>query len=386
MSETGIVITIILAIVGVAGLVYFAQLVRFRTGLSRLRPGQSGEKPSVAVVIAARNEEDEIGACLEGLSLQDYPGEKFQVVVVDDGSTDRTPDIVREASLKNPGIRLIRVEEPPPGIAPKKYAVTRGIEETDSEIIILTDADSRSGPSWISGMVRHFTPEVGMVLGYTGYRREEGVSPWFLGLQSLDFLSHAFVAAGAVGAGQAFNSNANNLAFRRKTYMDTGGYGAYSRYISGDDDLLLQTVVKQTRWRIDFAIEPETFVTTRPASGIREAFRQRMRWASKSTAYNRPVLLFLISTFIFFTGLLLLIPYSFLSSLSVVFPLLLFGLKVVFDYLVMKKGHKTFGLEEQWRYFPLTELFHIPYILTIAVGGQLLPHEWRGRKSGRKVD
>ncbi len=345
MSETGIVITIILAIVGVAGLVYFAQLVRFRTGLSRLRPGQSGEKPSVAVVIAARNEEDEIGACLEGLSLQDYPGEKFQVVVVDDGSTDRTPDIVREASLKNPGIRLIRVEEPPPGIAPKKYAVTRGIEETDSEIIILTDADSRSGPSWISGMVRHFTPEVGMVLGYTGYRREEGVSPWFLGLQSLDFLSHAFVAAGAVGAGQAFNSNANNLAFRRKTYMDTGGYGAYSRYISGDDDL-----------------------------------------ASKSTAYNWPVLLFLISTFIFFTGLLLLIPYSFLSSLSVVFPLLLFGLKVVFDYLVIKKGHKTFGLEGQWRYFPLTELFHIPYILTIAVSGQLLPHEWRGRKSGKKVD
>jgi len=381
------IVTLFLTVItGAAGLVYFIQLIRIRMGLSRLRPGRSDDTPPVAVIIAARNEEDEIGPCLEGLSVQDYPKGKYRIVVVDDGSTDGTPDVVREASRRDPDIELIRVEDPPPGIAPKKHALSRGIDKTDSEIIILTDADSRADHSWITGLVSHFTPEVGMVLGFTGYRADEGIAPWFSGVQSLDFLSLSYVSAGAVGAGQAYISNANNLAFRRRAYQEIGGYGRYGRYVSGDDDLLLQTVASRTRWEIDFAVEPGTFVTTRPARGIGEALRQRMRWASKITAYNRPVLFFLLSTFVFYLGLFVLIPYSLLSPSGVLVPLLLLGLKIASDYLVIRKGHKTFGQKWRWGYFVLTELLHVPYILTIAVGGQLLPHEWRGRVSGRKVD
>ena len=382
--ETALVV--LTAIVSLTGSVYVVQLVRFRIGLARLLPGSSDQKPSVAVIIAARNEEDEIGICLECLCAQDYPRDLLTVHVIDDGSTDATADIVAEAAEQDDRIRLLTVRETPPGIAPKKHAVSTGIAESDSEIIILTDADSRAGPSWIGTMVNYFTPEVGMVLGFTGYRKTERINRLFLGMQTMDFLSLNFVSAGAIGSGQAFSSNANNLAIRREVYREAGGYGSLSRYISGDDDLLLQRIAGGTRWGIRFAVEQDTFVTTRPAANVREFFYQRMRWASKSAAYNRPVLLFMISTFTFFTGLPILLICSLLGPPSILFPLTIRAVKALSDLIVMRKGYRVFNQEWHWGHYVLTEFLHIPYIVTIAIGSQVVTHEWRGRRSGSKVN
>lgn len=377
---------ILTAIVCLTGSIYVVQLVRFRFGLVRLLPGSSDLKPSVAVIIAARNEEDEIGACLECLCAQDYPRDLLTVHVIDDGSSDATADIVAEAAERDDRIRLLTVRETPPGIAPKKHAVSTGIAESDSEIIILTDADSRAGPSWIRTMVSHFSPEVGMVLGFTGYRKTERINRLFLGMQTMDFFSLNFVSAGAVGSGQAFTSNANNLAIRREVYSEVGGYGSLGRYISGDDDLLLQRVAGETRWGIRFAIEQGSHVVTRPTAGVREFFRQRMRWASKSATYNWPVLLFMISTFTFFTGLPLLLICSLLGPPNILFPLTIRAMKFLSDLMVMRKGYRLFNQEWHWGHFLLTELLHIPYIVTIAIGSRVITHEWRGRRSGSKVD
>jgi len=372
-------------ILGLSAAIYIIKLLRFRWGLSRLKPGQSRETPRVAVVVAARNEEDEIGKCLEGLLNQDYPDDLYQVCVVDDGSTDRTPEIVKEAASRDNRLKLIRVDKPETGISPKKYAVTKGIENTDSEIVLLTDADCRVGPHWVRGMVSHFTPETGMVLGFTSYRPDPWINPWLFAIQSLDFLSHIICAAGAIGAGQAFNSNANNLAFRRRVYDEVGGYGRRGKFLSGDDDLLLQAVADRTSWKLDFATEPETYVVTRPSRTLKQVIKQRMRWASKGTAYNPGVLVFLLATFTFFAGLAVSLPFSIIFPLKAPLPLVLFGLKVGADYLVVGKGLRIFGKGEYLRYFPVTELVHIPLILVAAIGGQFLPHEWRGRVSGRKV-
>jgi len=378
-------LVILTAIVCLTGFVYVVQLVRFRIGLTRLQPGSSDRKPSVAVIIAARNEEDEIGACLECLCAQDYPHDLFTVYVVDDGSTDATADIVAEAAERDARIRLLTITETPPGIAPKKHAVSTGIAESDSEIIILTDADSRAGPSWIGSMVNYFTPEVGMVLGFTGYRKTDRINRLFLGMQTMDFFSLNFVSAGAVGAGQAFTSNANNLAIRREVYGEVDGYGSLGRYISGDDDLLLQRVADETRWGVRFAIEQSSYVITRPAAGVGEFFRQRMRWASKSATYNKPVLLFMVSTFIFFTALPILLVCSLLGPPSIFLPLSIRSVKFLSDLMVMRKGYRLFDQQWHWGHFLLTELLHIPYIVTIAIGSRVITHEWRGRRSGSKV-
>ena len=96
--------------------------------------------------------------------------------------------------------------------------------------------------------------------------------------------------------------------------------------------------------------------------------------------------MFMISTFIFVTALFILIPLGIFGPFNLLPPLILLGLKVLFDYLVMKRGLKVFGLDDSLKYFLLTELIHIPYILTVAIGGQIIPHEWRGRRLGKKVD
>jgi cellulose synthase/poly-beta-1,6-N-acetylglucosamine synthase-like glycosyltransferase len=270
-------------------------------------------------------------------------------------------------------------------VAPKKHAIARGIEASESEIVIITDADCRVGPCWIKGLTSHFQPDVGIVLGFTNYRRDPGVGRLLYGIQTLEFLSHVFCAAGAVGVGKAFNSNANNLAYRRAAYREVGGFSTVGEYLSGDDDLLLQAVAGRTRWRVDFAVEPETYIQTRPTASVAGMVRQRMRWASKWDAYSPTVITFMVSTFIFFLGLFFTLPLSLTDPVNQPVPLILFGLKTFGDFAVMYRGIRLFRVRGLLRFFPLVELIHIPLILTAAVGGQFATHQWRGRRLSRKV-
>jgi cellulose synthase/poly-beta-1,6-N-acetylglucosamine synthase-like glycosyltransferase len=270
-------------------------------------------------------------------------------------------------------------------MAPKKYAVAQGIAAVDSEIIVVTDADCHVKPGWISGLVSHLAEDVGVVVGFTSYRFESGVNRLLYGVQALEFLSYDFCAAGAIGSGRPFNSNANNLAYRRAAYREVGGFASGGEYISGDDDLFLQAVAEKSGWRVDYAVEAETHVDTRPTRTVVGMIRQRMRWASKWDAYGSVITSFLVSTFVMIVGLFFLVPWGLFDPAARPLPLVAFGVKVAADYLMMSRGTRMFGIGGLMRYFPLVELVHVPLILIGAVGGQFATHEWRGRRLSRKV-
>jgi cellulose synthase/poly-beta-1,6-N-acetylglucosamine synthase-like glycosyltransferase len=141
---------IITSIFAVLVLAYFFGSIYLTAGLRRLTYQTTDNTPIVSVIVPMHNEQNNVEGCLCSLLHQQYPKDKLEIIVVNDRSTDKTGAVLEKYSRENKNLQLIRIEELPPGFAPKKYAIDTAIRSRASgEIILLTDADGRPGPLWI---------------------------------------------------------------------------------------------------------------------------------------------------------------------------------------------------------------------------------------------
>ncbi len=365
-------ITIVLFTVG-----YAAALLVTLLGLFRLSaiPRQKDLTSSVSIIIPVRNEEQNIGRCLDSLVKQDYPRKLLEIIVVDDHSSDRTAEVVSSHLGEN--VQLLSTKGP--FTEGKKAAIEMGIRHSRGELIFTTDGDCVVPSTWIKGMVSYFSPAVGMVAGRTEFSRAKERS-LFHRLQSLEFLGIVAAGAGAVGAGIPATCSGSNLAYRREAFEQTRGFGKGKRLVSGDDDILMQTIHKKTPWRVAFATGPETFVQTQPADNISLFLQQRARWASKCAHYPKKWLVsLLVVTFFYFCLMLFSIPFSVHLFSRFPVPLICFSLKAAADLTVVWTGCIMFRRRDLLPFFPLAEIFHIPYIVLVSIMGFFGRFSWKQR-------
>jgi cellulose synthase/poly-beta-1,6-N-acetylglucosamine synthase-like glycosyltransferase len=368
-----------------AGLIYLAGLERVRRGLLRLRRGSRGTDsslPFISVIIPCRNEAEHIGAALDDLTAQDYPADRLQVIVVDDRSDDGTGEVARSRQDRLYDLMVLRIDVCPDHLSPKKHALARGLAQAKGEILITSDGDCRFSPGWIRSLAACFTPRTGLVTGLTIFDRGRP-EPFWQRLQQLDYLSHSFFAAGAIGSGWALNCNGSNLALRRETFVEAGGYGPIGPMITGDDTLLLQRIHALKKWDIAFSADPASLVRSWPEETPAEVFHQRLRWGSGGMSYSPPARAFALITFIFFLGLFLSLFLSFPGWIGPLW-IALWGLKMAQEIRVMRRGFKVFGLKADWCACLILEIIHIPAILTFSLGGHLLGFRWKGQKFKRR--
>jgi cellulose synthase/poly-beta-1,6-N-acetylglucosamine synthase-like glycosyltransferase len=280
MLITGIVLSL-------AALPYAGLIGLFTFGWYRKKSPPEKKKDEisikVSVIVAARNEEECILDLLNDLDAQDYPSSLFEVLVVDDHSIDHTIEIIRNSidGRNFDGFKLIKNED---GIG-KKAAITAGISKATGDLILLTDADCRLGPDWVSAMVSHFQDEKKMMIfGPVAYFTGEGLLNRF---QSLEFSGLMASGAGAALAGRPFMCNGANLAYRKEAFLKVRGYEGNEEFISGDDVFLMHKIKeKYGSDAIGVDINRNTIVRTSPAPGFRAFFNQRIRWASKTRGYR----------------------------------------------------------------------------------------------------
>jgi cellulose synthase/poly-beta-1,6-N-acetylglucosamine synthase-like glycosyltransferase len=379
---------IALFFLSVMTLYYSGALFFLWRGLQRLKPSAS-EPPqhlSFSVVIAARNEEEGIGRCLESVFNQRLPRERYEVIVVNDRSSDRTAAVCEAYRRRSPALTLLTVSETPAGIAPKKHAVVTGMARARNEIIVLTDADCIVPPDWLAAIDRSFTATIGLVQGITVYGPASGMHPFFWGLQAMDFLSHGIVAAAAIGARLPLNSNANNLAFRKKAFIEVGGYGSVSQnVVSGDDDLLLQRIAKSGTWSVSFMLDPAGVVTTRPTPTCREVFEQRKRWGSKTVNYPPRQVFFLSGVFLFYCGIVLSLAEGFFRPVFFLVFSAMFAVKIIGEYVLLLPGTALFHEERLRPYIFPASLLQLPVVLAAVVGGVFGQFRWKGERFKRTV-
>jgi cellulose synthase/poly-beta-1,6-N-acetylglucosamine synthase-like glycosyltransferase len=257
-------LSIFILILGITTVIYSGALGTFMVGLSRLARNRRVDHevwPSVSVIVPARNEAEVLERTLNSLLAQDYAGD-WEIVVVDDRSTDNTPIILSQMMLRESRIKVVTViERNPP--SPKKNALAAGITASTSEIIVTTDADCTYEKGWLNGMISHMTENVGVVAGLTIFDLPGTHVPLWQKIQWLDFFVQNFIAAGSMGLNHPASCNGSNLAFRREVYLKISGWGSHARVVSGDDVLFAQRVGLETDWKVVFAASPETVVRCR---------------------------------------------------------------------------------------------------------------------------
>jgi cellulose synthase/poly-beta-1,6-N-acetylglucosamine synthase-like glycosyltransferase len=279
-------------------------------------------------------------------------------------------------------VSVLRLDSCPDHLSPKKHALARGLALARGEILITTDGDCRFSPGWVSSLVSQFTPDTGLVTGLTIFDRGRP-EPFWQRMQQLDYLSHSFLAAGAIGSGWALNCNGSNLALRREAFIEAGGYGPIGPMITGDDTLLLQRIKALGKWRVKFNSDPAGMVRSWPEETPSQVFNQRLRWGSGGLSYAFPALAFALVTFLYFLGLFLSPFLAAAGWIGLVWIILLL-LKALQEGKVLARGFKTFRLKPDWAAFLVLELIHIPAILTFSLGGHLAGFRWKGQKFKRK--
>ena len=167
------VFEIFLILFYISGFIYFLMGILFLIGLSRKAETSGHKREFVSVIIAARDEEINIRNCLEHLVNHTYPAELYEVIVIDDNSSDSTYGIVEEFSRNYKNIFIYKLTEYNPGYSPKKQALNLGIDRSRGSMILTMDADCEAGPGWIESMTGGFDDSTGLVAGFSQVRKEE---------------------------------------------------------------------------------------------------------------------------------------------------------------------------------------------------------------------
>ncbi|MBN1350812.1 glycosyltransferase [candidate division KSB1 bacterium] len=365
----------LMILLSITCLIYTAWIVSLFLGLTRLKTGRDQNLHQVSVIIPAKNEAGNIGACLNSIVSQDYPTAKMEIIVVDDHSDDGTAGIVEKIAERDPRIRLMRSGDIPTEQASKKHALEAGIRNCRGDLIFTTDADCIASKGWLKAMVAHFEPHIGVVSGPVLFEERPSILSKF---QALEFIGLIAAGAGSIGMGRPIIANGANLAYRKAAFQEVNGFEGQRHLVSGDDDLLLQKIAQQTTWRVAFAIDYEAAITTQPAKNPGSFLNQRARWASKGVHYSDVSLVFLLSaTYIFYVLLLFGLPVTLFIGKNFTIPLLCLFVKFMVDFMVVQKGCALFRKTRLLVWFPIAEVLQLPYIVYAGITGFFGFFKWK---------
>jgi len=315
-------------------------------------------RPLVSVIIAGRNEAEQLPACLAALAQLTYSTEKLEILLVDDASQDHSHSLLAAFAERMPHSRVLTLTRAEKALTGKAGAVLPAIEQSKGEIIFITDADCQVPPSWIESHLHFFTPEVGMVGGLTLLEPEPTDAGLFQQVQSLDWIYLQTVASASARLGKPLSWMGNNLAFRRLAYDQVGGYRALEHGLI-EDFSLLNAISRQSAWRIVLHTEPAAIVKSRPEKNWRRWYWQRKRWALGI----RPVRLIgkLLMLVTFLTHMLVLwYAVSWQPTGWMVLLAILLG-----DTIILYTGVKKFDQNQWLKGIPGFELYYFFYILVM---------------------
>lgn len=375
-------------IVLISGFIYISYVENFRSGLVRLKnrmPELKNENlPKVTVIIPARNEEKYISDTLNSVMNQNYPKSLFDVIAVDDRSTDGTGNIMESKAGIYSNLSVIRIKEVSKNISPKKNAILTAVRSTDSEIIITTDGDCIHDPNWIRSLVApvmgNKNENVGIVAGLSVFEKEyTGVfEEIWQNMQNIDYISHSLIAAGSIGNSRAFTANGSNFLAKRALYEKEGN--SFKGELASGDDFFMIQAARESDYRLRFVFNRESIVRTRPVDDLKGLVEQRARWASKATYSSDFVLYFGINTFVFYTGLLTAFIMTLSGFYSVKIFIILFLMKFVPETLLLAYGFGKFGLDLKLRYYIPLQIFHVPFNIFVILKSKFTGFEWKGTK------
>jgi len=328
------------------------------------------ELPTASIIVAARNEQDNIKKCLDSLAKLDYPENKLEVILVDDDSSDKTYSIIQDFIIGKPSFTLIKAEKDFGDTKGKARAIANAIEIAKGEIILTTDADCTVSRMWAATIAGYYKDEVVMVCGYTDQRGKS----LFDKVQDMDFIYLLTIGGGSINLGKPLSAIGNNMSYRKSAYHSVGGYENIPFSVTEDFQLLM-AINKLEGKKIIFPADPGSLVTSEPCKNWKTLFQQKRRWAIgglKSTIGN----LLIISTGFWVPFLIWFVPFFY--SPTVLYLLLL---KIFTDLFLVYFMYKRLQLKFNIMYFISFQIYQTLYFTLVGIS--LLFSKkviWKGRE------
>lgn len=204
----------------------------------------------LSVVICARNEADNLRKFLPMILEQDYP--QFEVIVINNASTDETEDVLGYMEEKYPHLYHSFTPQGARYISQKKLAITLGIKASKYDWLVFTETNCvPASNQWLKLMARNFTPNTGIVLGYSGYDRTKG---WLQKRIAFDGLFQSLRYLGLALAGKPYMGIGRNLAYRKELFFKQKGFSSYLNLQRGEDDLFINQIATKENTRVETAL------------------------------------------------------------------------------------------------------------------------------------
>ena len=372
----------------VFSLFYCWLIIYFLVGwlkLKKINEAQSDRKgslPFVSIIIPVRNESEHIQDCIKAVIAQSYPRHLYEIIVVDDYSTDPTYSLAKEIEYDS----LIVLDlskyfgEASERVPNKKKAITIGIKNAKGQLIVTTDGDCLMGEQWLETMVDFYrNHDYKFITGPVMLRPAKNMLTLF---QQIDVISMIGITGGTIANGYPTMCNGANLLYEKKAFHEVDGYKGNTDIPTGDDIFLMQKIEMLSPDSIGFVKNIDACVYSQPESTFDSFVAQRVRWTSKSTAFQKRSVTFMLA-FAYLLNLLILIfiPIAFQPFEMAWLPLAVaFGAKFLLDLIFNIAVTGFFKRRILLLLMPVFEPLHILYIVCIGVLGLSGKYTWKERK------
>lgn len=344
----------------------------------------STEKIFTSIIIPFRNEESNIEMCIRSLISQNYPSSQYEIILIDDSSTDKTTTIAESWASKHSNISIITLKEY--NAEGKKKAIEAAIQKAKGELIITTDADCCMGKEWLAGIVNYYiSSNAKMIVAPVMFQNEKSI---FEKMQSLEFVALMASTAGSIYFNKPTMCNGANLAYSKKTFDDVNGFRSIEDGVSGDDVLLMYKIDKMYPGSVKYLKDRDSIVYTNAQPTLMSFINQRIRWASKGLGQMNKASKALSFTIFFFNVWICFNPFillgymafpAYFSSVTVEICLIIFGIKCIIDFLLLFLASRFFRKRGLLIYFLPQQLLYPFYVTGIGFLGRRKKYIWKDR-------
>lgn len=333
----------------------------------------------ITVIIPARNEEATIAMCVRSIFANDYPKELYEIIVIDDHSTDRTYEVVQSLGAQN--VKCLKLKDFLNGAALnsyKKKAIETAIAHSTGALLITTDADCIAEKNWLKNIAALYEQQQPvMIIGAVKFATDKSVLSVF---QSLDFMSMQGITAAAHRMKLGNMCNGANLAFSRDAFYEVEGYKNIDHLASGDDYLLMMKMHHRFPDKIAYIKNQDAVISTLPQPTWKSFLNQRIRWASKMGKYDdKTIVAVLMLVYLFNLSFLFLFIAGFFDVYFWLLGSSMLVIKTVTELFYLRNVAHFFRKERELLYFSFLQPLHILYIIVAGFLGFIGKYEWKGR-------
>jgi cellulose synthase/poly-beta-1,6-N-acetylglucosamine synthase-like glycosyltransferase len=264
---------------GVSGiLLLFYLFIHVRVAFHKPTSKPTPDFP-ISVIVAARNEIQNLKTNLPSLLQQDYS--KYEIVVVDDGSWDGSGKYVESLQKEHSNIKLVSLNIDERFHRGKKFALTMGMKGAKYDHFVFTDADCKpASDQWLKIMSSEWgSGEI--TIGHSPVKKANGLASWMSSinhsLTGMHFLGFALAKKPYMGVGR-------NLGYTRDLFFSGKGFSEHIKLMSGDDDLFVNDHTNKENTNV--VLHPEAFVWTSPPSTMSAFIKQKKRHHSTVRNYR----------------------------------------------------------------------------------------------------